>query len=183
MFEISIRNNGTEKLRNIVITDELAAACGGTVTLPGTYPTSFRDFTSGGQGDWFDDVLEPGEIFTYTCTEENTSGAYTNTAGVSAKGVTSGESVSDDDTSEVILPEPPEPSVAIDKRDANENDFDGEIGDDTQSILSGDTAVFKIRVSNNGPEDLENIQVIDALAPNCDANISLPAIGSKFTAG
>jgi cysteine-rich repeat protein len=51
----------------------------------------------------------------------------------------------------------PTPQIDIDKRDANNADLDGSIGNDTQTVTSGTAAVFKIRVTNNGTEDLRNI--------------------------
>ncbi len=68
----------------------------------------------------------------------------------------------------------PTPSIRIDKVDANPSDIDTNIGNDTQTVLQGNKAVFKIRVTNVGNESLKELQVIDALAPTCAGIVSLP---------
>jgi hypothetical protein len=49
------------------------------------------------------------------------------------------------------------PAIAIDKTDANALDQDGSTGNDTQTVNSGEKAVFKITVTNTGTEKLRNI--------------------------
>lgn len=61
----------------------------------------------------------------------------------------------------------PNPSIVIDKRDANVFDQDGNVGNDTQTVFTGEEATFRIRVTNNGGEALENIILTDAVAPLC----------------
>jgi len=67
------------------------------------------------------------------------------------------------------------PQIVIDKRDANTADLDGNIGNDTQTVISGNDAVFKIRVTNNGTEDLKNISLSDSMSANCAGNVTLPS--------
>jgi len=98
-FQITVTNDGTEDLRNIVVSDALAPQCAGSVELPGTYPSSWNSFTT----DATSNVLKPGESFSYTCERANTVSDYTNTAGVTAVGVDSNDSVSDTDTSVVDI--------------------------------------------------------------------------------
>ena len=62
---------------------------------------------------------------------------------------------------------PPQPSITIDKRDANPADKDGNIGNDTQTVALADTAIFKITVTNNGPEALNNLVITDTVEPSC----------------
>ncbi len=70
----------------------------------------------------------------------------------------------------------PNPQILIDKRDANSADLDGNIGgNDSQTVYSGNTAVFKIRVTNTGTEDLKNIVLSDSVAPNCAGSMTLPS--------
>lgn len=70
----------------------------------------------------------------------------------------------------------PNPQILIDKRDANSADLDGNIGgNDSQTVYSGNTAVFKIRVTNTGTEDLKNIVLSDSVAPNCADSMTLPS--------
>lgn len=104
IFKIRVTNNGTESLKDIVITDSQAPACAGLVTLPGTYPSTWSDFATGGTGNKTDAVLEPGEWFEYTCEKDNTQSAYTNIAKVDATGVISGKDVEDEDDSKVEIP-------------------------------------------------------------------------------
>ena len=172
VFKIRVTNNGIEALKNIVLTDTLAPNCAGSVTLPGTKPTTWSNFVIGGSGDHTDALLQSGEYFEYTCDKANTTAAYTNTAGVAAVGDTSGKPVSDTDTSPVLLSVVP--SILIDKVDANPDDSDKNTGNDTQTVNSGAKAVFKIRVTNNGGEDLRNIVLTDTLAPNCAGSVTLP---------
>ncbi len=80
------------------------------------------------------------------------------------------------------------PQVLIDKRDANPADLDGIIGNnDSQTVYSGNIAVFKIRVTNTGTEDLKNLVLSDSIAPNCGGSVTLPSsipgTWSGFTMG
>lgn len=86
-----------------------------------------------------------------------------------------------DDTDEVGNPEGCveveilTPSIKIDKLDANTDlDQDGAIGNDSQKISKGQKAVFKIRVTNDGTENLDTIVLTDTRAPNCAGSVLLP---------
>ena len=127
-FRITVINNGNTDLTEIVITDELAPNCGGVVILPGQYPTTFNNFRITEGND--DAVFNPGERFTYTCTDLNITEGYLNTARVDAVDE-SGENVNDDDTSTVLINGP---AISIEKTDANSDDSDGKEGDDTQTV-------------------------------------------------
>ncbi|MFT3970801.1 MAG: LPXTG cell wall anchor domain-containing protein [Micropruina sp.] len=62
----------------------------------------------------------------------------------------------------------PTASIKIDKS------FDGTA--DTQTVLSGGTPSFTIKVTNAGSVTLSNVRVVDALAPGCARNLgNLPA--------
>jgi uncharacterized membrane protein len=67
------------------------------------------------------------------------------------------------------------PNISIDKRDANTADLDTIIGNDTQTVLTSNQAVFKIKVTNTGTEDLTNIKLEDARAVNCRGDVTLPS--------
>lgn len=69
----------------------------------------------------------------------------------------------------------PTPLIAIDKRDANSSDIDGNIGNDTQTVATSTKAVFKMRVTNVGNERLNALEVFDAKAPNCAWSVTLPS--------
>ncbi len=80
------------------------------------------------------------------------------------------------------------PSIKIDKTDgANSNDQDGITGNDNQKVDKGETAVFKIRVTNDGDESLKDIVLTDAQAENCAGTVTLPATypntWTSFTVG
>ena len=66
-----------------------------------------------------------------------------------------------------------EPAISIDKRDANDADLDDEIFD-TQTVAPNGDAIFKIKVTNTGTEDLKNIVITDVLAPNCAGSVNFP---------
>jgi len=104
VFKIRVTNDGTEALEEIVISDIQAPNCAGDVTLPGTYPSSWSNFTTGWSGNLTNSVLEPGEYFEYTCSKSDTQADYTNTARVDAEWIDSAQEVSDSDTSRVDVP-------------------------------------------------------------------------------
>gem|GEM_PF-2906152 len=323
VFKIRVTNDGTEDLKDIVLTDAIGPNCAGSVTLPSTKPATFLTFVTAGSGDHTDAFLQPGEFFEYTCEKANTTVNYTNTIAVTAKGKDSNTSVDDNDPTDVVVaianydlalkkvistttPGPfnigdtvtfdiivtnqgginannieitdyiptgltlsdanwtqsgnkatrtiasllettsttlpitftinsqaqpgnltnyaeisaddgndcdstpdndntndgtpvnddigtgcepngdeddhdPEvititgPSIKVDKLDANTLDQDGSIGDDSQTLNVGDKAVFKIRVTNDGTEDLKDIVLTDAIGPNCAGSVTLPS--------
>ena len=104
VFKIRVTNNGTEDLRNIVLSDTMAPNCAGNVTLPSTYPGTWNNWAHGGSGNNTDNILQVGEWFEYTCSRANTTSGYTNTATVNAVGVTSGIPVDDTDPTPVLVP-------------------------------------------------------------------------------
>lgn len=73
----------------------------------------------------------------------------------------------------------------VDKTDANPDDQNS--SNDIQKVNQGDRAVFKIRVTNDGTENLRNITLTDVRAPNCAGDITLPnsypSTWSDFTTG
>ena len=66
------------------------------------------------------------------------------------------------------------PAIGIEKLDANPDDEDTNRGNDTQTVAQGSQAVFKIKVTNTGTENLTSITLVDTIAPNCAGNITLP---------
>lgn len=100
VFEITVTNDGTEGLTNIVLSDPLGPNCAGSVTLPSTSPTTFLTFTHVGNNDA---IFDPGETFTYTCDRPNTTESFVNTVTVEADGVDSGTTVDDDDPTNILL--------------------------------------------------------------------------------
>jgi len=159
-FVITVTNNGDEPLENVQVTDPLGASC----------EMTFTDA---------DNILDAGEVWTYTCTVADVTQAFTNTATVTGTGVTSGTTVTDVDESDVeveIIPDPI-PSISIDK--------DSPDGTDFQTVLSGSVATFVITVTNDGEEDLENVVVTDPNGASCEAtysdNAGILAVGESWT--
>lgn len=173
-------------MKDIVITDDIAPNCAGSVTLPDTKPTTWASFRVAGSGDHTDNLLQPGEFIEYSCAKGNTQANYVNVASVDGVGNESGDSVNDEDDSPVFVQDSA-PSVKIEKTDANTADKDGNIGDDSQLVDAGEKAVFKIRVTNDGNERLKEIVITDAIAPNCGGSVTLPdtkpATWSNYTVG
>lgn len=64
------------------------------------------------------------------------------------------------------------PSINIEKYSWNTDDLDWDISDsitnDTQTVNNGDKAVFKIKVTNNGTEDLKDVVITDIVEPSCN---------------
>ena len=140
-FKIVITNTGNITLNNLMLTDALAPGCAGAPS-----PAS----------------LAPGASVTKTCSLENVQSGFTNSATVTAQpvdigGNPLGGTLTGTDTTPVIVINP---SIAIVKTAAD--------GSDSQGVLSGQTANFKIRVTNTGDATLTAIQVTDPLSPDCD---------------
>ncbi len=175
VFKIKVTNSGNENLTSLKLTDPVAPTCAGNVTLPGTYPATWSAFVMWGAGNHTNTVLEPGEYFEYKCEKPNTTVNYTNTADVEGTGVISGVKVTDTDPTQVIIDTTVTPSIDVDKRDQNPADIDGNIGNDTQTVATSADAVFKITVTNNGPEALNTIVLTDTVEPSCGWSVTLPS--------
>ena len=76
IFTITVTNNGSEDLDTVVVTDSQVAACSLSET-----DALGRIQTIGNN----DSIFNVGESFSYTCTDENVTSAYTNSATVDAK--------------------------------------------------------------------------------------------------
>ena len=84
VFWISVKNNWSEDLKNIVLSDPLAWACdsnGSAVNLSGK---NFKNelgklvaITFSGAGNPNDNILQVGEIFSYTCERSNVTSDFT----------------------------------------------------------------------------------------------------------
>jgi len=146
-FDIIVMNTGNVVLNNVEVADPLAPGCNMTI----------------GQ-------LLPGEEFTYTCTDSDFTGSYTNIASVSGEPDGGGDDVTEMDPSEVVVES--SPSIDIIKTATD--------GTDSQTIPEGGTATFTITVNNTGDIDLNNVQVSDPLSPSCDMTFaSIPVNGSE----
>lgn len=104
IFRIRATNIFTESLRNIVFTDTNAPDCAWNVTLPSTFPSTWSGVTVWWSWDHTNSTLEYWEYIDYTCSRANTSTWYTNSATVTWIWVTSWQSVTDTDTTVVLIP-------------------------------------------------------------------------------
>jgi uncharacterized repeat protein (TIGR01451 family) len=109
--------------------------------------------------------LAAGASVSYDCTLEVVSGDFTNTADVTGTPPV-GPPVTDSDDADV---DAIDPSIEIEKTTS------------TPDIEDGETATFEITVTNTGDVDLENVEVTDALAPDCDNSIGSLASGASVT--
>ena len=189
VFKIRVRNNGQETLKDIVLIDAQAKACatknGTVVNLSGKTFTNKDDanvsISFGGSGNHNNNTLEVGEWFEYVCEKDNTQSNYTNVVETRWVWVTSGQTVTDTDPTEVLV-NSVTPEINVIKNDANPDDLDGSIGgNDSQTVNVWDKAVFHITVENTGTEDLEDITLIDALADACASDGFVNLSGKTFT--
>jgi uncharacterized repeat protein (TIGR01451 family) len=104
-----------------------------------------------------------GATQSYTCSLASVTHDLTNTAVVSATQQGGGVDVHDSDTAFVDVTGP---SVRIAKTP------------DSQLLLSGDTAVFTIAVTNTGDITLTNVVIGDALASACNGSLGDLGIGA-----
>ena len=184
VFKITVTNNGTDDLTNLVITDAMSVKCGWSIPLP-AFPVTFMSWSISGSGNHIDNIFQIWETIEYFC-DSNTQAPYVNTASVNALGILSWNPVNDSDTSEVLL-QLPTPVIDIVKNDNNPWDLDLDIwGNDSQTVNSGSLATFGIIVTNTGTEDLINVAITDPLVPACsrtvvETNAILQTIGNLDT--
>lgn len=99
------------------------------------------------------------QLFTETC-NYNSADTYTPTCTINGD-------ITGPSCRETVTVFDLNPSIEIDKVDANFADLDGNIGNDTQTVNNGDAAVFKITVTNTGNEGLRNVSVSDENGLDC----------------
>ena len=174
VFRIRVTNNGTEDLKDIVLTDAIEPNCAGNVTLPGTFPSTWSSFSVGGSGDNNDAFLQPGEYFEYTCERLNTTAAYTNTARVDAVGRNSNTPVDDDDPTDVLIDGPSCTNLTA-TPSTGTNSLSSTVvctGQDVTSfrIDCGNGATFSGSGSNSGTETFTktcNYTTLGTFTPTC----------------
>lgn len=107
VFRITVTNNWTEDLRNIVLTDAQAPKCAWVLDF-----TNKRLWANAVTFAWAwnhgDSILQVWETFYYTCEKENTVANYTNIAWVTWIWIKTWKTVSDTDPSIVRIPDSPE---------------------------------------------------------------------------
>ncbi len=115
-------------------------------------------------------TMTPGQVVTYTCTATNVTADFTNVADVTGDPASGGPAVTDTDPTDVVVDIVP--GIKITKSAID--------GSDTQDVIQGGDATYKIIVENTGNIDLNNVTVSDPQAPICDATIGTLAAGDMF---
>jgi len=163
VFTIEVNNVWNEDLSNVYLTDPTSPSCNRSETEVKSILKTIWNL---------DEIFNIWETFKYTCEKLDTKSDYINRINVNAIWVNSKIPVSDTDDTEVKIVKP---SILLVKTDINPNDLDWIIWNDTQTVNVWSWAIFKITVTNNGTEDLNNIVISDILAPNCSGNLTLPS--------
>ncbi|MFW2381176.1 MAG: DUF7507 domain-containing protein, partial [Acidimicrobiales bacterium] len=139
-FDITVTNTGDVDLSGVAVSDPAAPGC---------------DANLGS--------LAVGASSTYSCTLDNVTVDFTNTASVTGTDPI-GLDVTDSDTADVTVLVP---AIDIQKTP------------DLQQARAGDTVDFIITVTNAGETPLRNVVVSDPLAPACDAVIGDMVVGES----
>jgi len=151
-FTIQVTNDGDSTLTNVVVTDALAPGCARTsADIPALAS------------------MAAGASVTYTCSLANVTASFTNVA-VATGTPPVGPNVSASDTAAVTAVAPAtHPAITIVKNPKS------------QTVTVGNTATFKITVTNTGDVALTNVTVTDALSPNCNRTIGTLAPGASVS--
>jgi LPXTG-site transpeptidase (sortase) family protein len=128
-FHILVSNTGAVDLTNIVVDDD--------------YCSASLAYDSGDDGD---NIMQPGETWTYLCSVTATAGTTTNTASADSDETDPAVTDTASYTANTI-------GINLEKTPAN------------QIVLNGDDAVFSLQVTNTGDLPLTNIVIDDLL---CD---------------
>ena len=147
-----------------------------TATCEGYKVNTFRIDCGNGQEFTKNGSNSGDESFSRVC-NYTTAGTYTPRCYVN--GSLSGNSC----RKTVTVTNPVVPSIIVDKTDNNIFEIGGSLGDDTQTVNLWEDAVFKIRVTNNGWETLENITLSDPVEVSCatKTNTFVNLSGASFT--
>ncbi len=160
-FTIKVTNTGQESLKNVRVEDPLAPSCNLSIS------EALVKIRSTGNNDG---IFNPGESFTYTCSDPRVIAGYQNTAIVYGNSILDDDPVTDNDPTIIVInPNGPQPAININKDDSTPGTADTD-GNDIQKIApsANATANFTIKVTNTGEVDLKDIIVADVLSPNCE---------------
>src|SRR3954469_18743239 len=150
-FNLAVTNPGDQPLSNVTVTDARCDAVGPTLVSK----------TNGDQ----DNVLEPGELWTYTCTAHTTAGATLLHNVATACGTPPvGGQVCDDSPKDVPLRNP---DISIDKAGP-------------ATITAGGTINYTLDVSNTGDQRFAESKVV-VTDPKCDATPTLSSKNNDLT--
>lgn len=183
VFRIKIENDGEVDLKEVVVFDNYAPQCAlskaqvAEILTQGVSTKATISNVTRSAGTNNNNILEVGEFFRYDCTQDGVRDGYTNRATTIGTPVNNAANVTSTDTTVVVICntttcEPISPDIEIVKTDENAADQDGAQNNDTQTIVEGNEAVFRITVTNNGGEALETVIVTDAESPSCARSVS-----------
>ncbi|MBS9775078.1 DUF11 domain-containing protein [Candidatus Gracilibacteria bacterium] len=152
VFEIRIKNTGTEDLKDIVLTDSVEgktiSQCGGKVDFSAKKVGGKYTFTYLEKVNDKNNILEVGEMISYKCSVPDTKKGYTNTISVVGVGNdTNTPTKKKEDTSVV---EVLNYDLALIKTVKSDKKY--KIGDEVE---------FEIEVKNQGNIDAHDIEVVD----------------------
>jgi uncharacterized repeat protein (TIGR01451 family) len=169
-FTIVVTNTGNVTLSNVRVADALSPDC---------------SKTSGAVSGLAS--MAAGASVTYSCSQQNVTASFTNTA-VATGTPASGSDVSASDTAHVTVrtPAPPvvtkpkaplsppkvkvtHPAITITKSPSS------------QTVASGGTATFTIKVTNTGDVKLVNVTVADPRSTACNRQLGAMAPGASVT--
>src|SRR5205085_2941084 len=144
-WTIQVINDGSSTLTDVNVTDELAPGCART-------SEDIEGLAS------MPPAPAEGSSVTYTCTLANVTASFTNVA-VATGHPSVGPDVSANDSAAVTVGPPPvtpvsHPAISIVKDPKS------------QTVTVGNTATFKITVTNTGDVALTDVTVTDARSPN-----------------
>ena len=144
-----VTNTGNEDITNVVVSDDVLGA--------------ITNLVSQTNGDT-DNVLEPGEVWTYQATGTATAGQYRNVGTVN--GTSNGSNVSDEDPSNYFGIQP---QIQIEK---DTNGFDADLSADAPRINAGNGVTWTYVVTNPGNDPITNVLVSDNVLGNITNRIS-----------
>ncbi|MCH4184731.1 MAG: hypothetical protein LKF61_04510 [Eggerthellaceae bacterium] len=182
-FTVVVKNNGSEDLKDVVVSDPVVKGSDGTEIKTGSFSADYENHAhapisvtmSDSNQTITIDSLKIGEWLTFTYhftvpTDAASGTNYDNTASVVGVGVTSNTQVTDEDDDDVTTPgTDPSPQITIEKTITQ------------HEWKPGETAVFSIKVTNSGKETLKDVTLNDSMVYGSssgrfvDGSCSVPA--------
>jgi uncharacterized repeat protein (TIGR01451 family) len=154
-FTIKVTNDSTDAtLLNVHVTDAQAPGCARTAAQIAA--------------DRGSSTFAPGDTYSYTCTLTNVTASFTNVATSCGTPDASGSpaDVCDSNPADVVVVHP---AITISKDPKS------------QSVQTGNSVTFTIKVTNTGDVDLTDVTVTDPNSPNCAKTIGALAQGASTT--
>jgi len=146
-FAVVVKNTGNVALTDVQISDPDKTDCARTFT-----------------------TLAVGAEESYTCKKVNVTEGFTNTITVNA--MHEAQNVTDQDISQVVVGEAPQPAIDIRKQ---------EEGPDSRTFDYGSIVSWSIVVTNTGNVALTDVVVTDPTKSTCNRTIGAMAVGASET--